>query len=296
MPPLNTLRAFEAAARLQSFARAADELFLTPAAISHRIKELEQRIGVRLFERRARGVALTRAGQRYYERVANVFVQIERATRELSDRQVDGQLTLSLPHSFAQFWLVPRLSGLHQSLPGLSLALRAESHALTFRENVAELGIRFGQGEYEGLHAESLMGDMVAVLAPATLVNSLSDTRPEALVTRYPLLEDSSIHASEPWSGWAPWLRDWQVPAELITTLRLSGNSLTLAACAEGAGLCISRWSVAAGLVRKGMVKPVTPWRRSEYSYYLVCHPAELSNPRVMAFRDWLVEAVEAFE
>lgn len=296
LPPLNTLRAFEAAARLGSFAAAAQELNLTAAAISHRIKELEGRLDHSLFVRKPRGVLLTEAGRRYYERLSDIFTQIEQATQALNQQGIDGPLTLSAPQSFIHHWLVPRLSRLQARYPGLQLKLRAESQLLSFRDNLADVGIRFGNGSYPGLHTELLMGDTVSVLAPSALLNSLSDTRPASLLRSQRLLEDSSIHPSEPWNSWQPWFREAGIERpSLPSAVQFSDSTLALAACAEGLGLCISRGSIANRLLQGKKVQSIMPWRTHEFAYFLVSHPAEVDNPRVVAFRAWLKEEIDAF-
>lgn len=296
-PPLNTLRAFEAAARLGSFASAAQELSLTPAAVSHRIKELEGRLEVSLFIRLPRGVILTESGRRYYGRLSNIFTQIEQATKELRQQGVDGPLTLSAPHSFIHYWLIPRLGNLKALYPGLQLKLCGESKLLSFRDNQADIGIRFGTGNYPNLHTEQLMGDVVTILAPATLINRLSDTRPESLLHSQLLLEDSSVHPTEPWNTWQPWFREAGVELDSsLQKLQFSDSSLTLTACANGLGLCIGRYSIASRLLLERKIHAIMPWRSHEFAYYLVSHPAEVENPRAMAFKRWLIEEIKNFQ
>lgn len=294
LPPLNTLRAFEAAARLGSFAAAAQELNLTAAAISHRIKELEGRLDHSLFVRKPRGVLLTDAGRRYHERLSDIFTQIEQATQALDQQGIDGPLTLSAPQSFIHHWLIPRLGRLHARYPGLQLKLRAESQLLSFRDNLADVGIRFGTGNYPGLHTELLMGDTVSILAPTTLLTSLSDTRPASLLRTQRLLEDSSIHPSEPWNSWQPWFREAGIELKsLPPTVQFSDSTLTLTACADGLGLCIGRGSIASRLLVERKVQSIMPWRTHEFAYFLVSHPAEVENPRVLAFRTWVQEEID---
>ncbi|OXS15993.1 hypothetical protein CGX12_06305 [Zobellella denitrificans] len=173
-PPLNTLRAFEAAARLNSFSAAAGELHLTAAAISHRIKELEQALGVPLFIRQARGVRLTEAGRRYQARIADAFGIIASATTELSQPPLAGPLVLSLPHGFCRHWLLPRLAGLLARHPGLRLTLQAEDRLADLRTGQADLAIRFGAGDYPGLPRRALAGDCVTVARRPALYRMLT--------------------------------------------------------------------------------------------------------------------------
>ncbi|HCR97377.1 MULTISPECIES: LysR substrate-binding domain-containing protein [Halomonas] len=296
-PPLNALRAFETAARLGSFASAAQELNLTPAAVSHRIKELESRLDILLFVRQPRGVVLTNAGRRYYERLSSIFTQIERATKELRQEGIDGLLTLSAPSSFIRCWLIPRLASFQALYPGLQLKLRGESDLLSFRNNQADIGIRFGTGNYPNLHTEQLMSDAVTILAPSKRVSGLRDIRPESLLRTQFLLEDSSIQPTEPWNTWQPWLREIGVEFHpSLRKLQFSDSNLTLAACAEGLGLCIGRYSIVSQLILDRTVQAIMPWRIHEFAYYLVLNPAEVENLRVIAFKQWLMGQVESFE
>lgn len=296
LPPLNTLRAFEAAARLGSFAAAAKELSLTAAAVSHRVKELEGRLDHLLFVRKPRGVLLTDAGRRYHERLFDIFTQIEQATQSLNEPDIDGPLTLSAPQSFIHYWLIPRLGRLHARYPGLELKIRAESQLLSFRDNLADIGIRFGTGNYPGLHTEFLMDDQVSVFAPLTLINGLGDTNPASLLRSQPLLEDSSILPSEPWNSWQPWFREAGIKLNSVPqTLQFSDSTLSLSACADGLGLVVGRYSIASRLLQERKIQAIMPWRTHEYAYFLVSHPAEMENPRVLAFKAWVAEEIEAF-
>ncbi|MFC3852193.1 LysR substrate-binding domain-containing protein [Salinispirillum marinum] len=296
LPPLNSLRAFEVAARLGSFAAAADELSLTSAAISHRIKSLEDRLGVALFDRQPRGVTLTDAGRRYYERLSDIFTQIEQATLALNDQSIDGPLTVSAPHSFLQHWLLPRLVSLRARHPGLLLVLRGESQLMNFRDHQADVGIRFGTGRYPNLYVEPLMTDRISILGATERLNALSDTHPISLLRAQPLLEDSSVHASEPWNTWQPWFQALGIRrTSNDSPLQFSDSSLVLAACVEGLGLCLGRYSIASHLLAARKLQAIAPWRSHEYAYYLVSHPSEAENPRALAFKNWLQDEVMNF-
>lgn len=295
MPPDGSSE--EAAARLGSFASAAQELNLTAAAISHRIKELEGRLDIPLFIRQARGVLLTEAGRRYHERLSDIFNQIAQATKALRQQEIDGPLILSAPHSFIQHWLMPRLEGLYARHPGLMLTLRGESQLLNFRDHQADIGIRFGTGQYPGLHTEQLMTDSISILAPSALLNCLADTRPASLIQTQRLLEDCSIHTSEPWNTWQPWFREVGVVLEPSRQrILFSDSGLVLNACAEGLGLCLCRHSIASRLLQERKVQAILPWRSHEFAYYLVSHPSDLDNPRILAFKQWLREEIQANE
>lgn len=285
--PLTTLRAFETAARLGSFSAAATELHVTPAAISHRIKTLETETRVALFERRARGVTLTEAGERYRARIAEAFGLIAAATRELGEPGIDGPLRVSAPHAFLRHTLLPRLEGLSRRHPGLALDLVGDNRLANLHTGEADVALRFGTGRYPGLRAEPLMDDAITVLAPAG--EAASDDWRRAV-----FIEDGSATDVEPWSGWAPWWREAGLhdPAA-PRRLTVSDSGLALDACRQGLGLCLARLSVAREALRRGEVVTRRPWRRTEFSHYLVSLPGNAEAPRVRAFGDWLHLALE---
>ncbi|WP_136255115.1 LysR substrate-binding domain-containing protein [Onishia niordana] len=285
--PLPTLRAFEAAARHGSFSAAADELHVTAAAVSHRIKALEKSLGLRLFERKVRGVVLTEAGVRYQARIAEAFTLIDRATRELSQPSLDGPLRVSAPQAFLQHSLMPRVGELLHRHPGLDLTLMGDNRLADLRDGKVDLAIRFGTGNYLGLHVAPLLDDAITVLAP-----SLGDGVPDDW-RKACFIEDASALPTEPWSHWRPWWREagLHAPQEL-RRLTVSDSGLALAACRKGLGLCLSRLSVAQEAIDHGEIMALRPWRRTEFSYYLVSLPEAADAPRVAAFRDWLNETL----
>ncbi|MGC3871892.1 LysR substrate-binding domain-containing protein [Halomonas sp. GXIMD04776] len=277
--PLATLRAFEAAARLSSFSAAANELHVTAAAVSHRIKALEEGIGVRLFERKPRGVALTEAGARYRDRIAEAFILIEQATSEIGQPSMEGSLRVSAPHAFLQHTLLPRIGELLHRHPGLKLTLEGDNRLANLHEDEADIAIRFGAGHYPGLQADHLMDDAITVLGPANggPRGSMNSNWQSAC-----FIEDSSTVISEPWSQWGPWWREAGLHApEELRRLTVSDSGLALAACAQGLGLCLARLSVARDLIRQGAVTPQRPWRRTEFSHYLVTLPGSADTPPI---------------
>lgn len=296
LPPLNALRAFEASARRGSFAGAAHELSVTAAAISHKIKELETKLEVTLFQRKPRGVVLTEAGRRYRDRIAAALQMIEGATAELGKPVADGPLTVSMPQSLAHHWLVPRLGRLATRLPGLEITIQADSQLVDLHERQADIGIRFGSGNYPGLRTEYLFGDAVSVLACEDLVRAAADTRACTLLRDATLLEDYRVTAAEPWSAWLPWLREAGITDDAAhRKIRFSDSSMAVLACRDSLGFCVGRMSFAFDYLRRRELRALFPWRSTEYAYHLVMRPADEDNPRVMAFRSWLVDEISAY-
>lgn len=286
LPPLNSLRAFDAAARSGSFVLAGRELHLTAAAISHHIRELEEALGVALFERLARGVRLTPAGAAYQERIGEALLLVEEATARLTRPAFDGPLRLTLPQSFAQAWLVPRLPGLLRRHPGLQLDLVGETRLADLRAGQADLAIRFGAGDYPGLRVVPVLGDALTVLRSARLP-ATADT---------PLLEDRGAPRQERLMHWGSWLRVLgRRRGDGATRLGFSDSAMMLAACSAGAGLCIGRLSLAFDALRRGELLPFSGWRPTEFAYHLLCRPEDADAAGVLAFAEWLRDEARAF-
>ena len=170
LPPLAALRAFEAAARHLSFTRAADELHVTQTAISHQIRGLEERLGVRLFRRLPRGLVLTEEAQRYLPAVRDAFARLEVATAELLAGRTGGALTASVLPSFAAKWLVPRLGRFRAANPDIDLRISTSLHLVDFAREDVDIGIRMGRGHYPGLRVDRLFGEaLIPVCSPALL-------------------------------------------------------------------------------------------------------------------------------
>jgi LysR family glycine cleavage system transcriptional activator len=290
------LRAFEAAARRRNFARAAAELSVTAAAISHRIKELEAALDIQLFVRQARGVELTEAGERYYQRIARAFDEIERATAQVGEASIDGPLKVSIPQSFAQVWFAPRAARLVHRWPGLVLSVDGDNRLADLRRGAVDIGLRFGPGVYAGLHSEPLMADAVTVLAAPSFMQRNEGLPLAELLARAPLIEDASVAAGEAWSAWGPWLREFGLGAKPgLRRLRFSDSAMSLAACQASAGLCLGRVSVAFAALQRRELQPLLPWRSSEFAYHLVTRHSDRGNPRTQAFGVWLREEIAEF-
>ncbi|MCB1605411.1 MAG: LysR family transcriptional regulator [Xanthomonadales bacterium] len=287
-PPLNALRAFEAAARLCSFSAAADELHVTPAAVSHRIRDLEQSLRLPLFERRHRAIRLTESGRRYYAEVARGLALIDQATRALGEPPLNGPLRLLLPASMAHRWLIPRLQRLRAQFPALTLQLAAGNQLSQLREGEVDLALRFGPGSYPGLHSRLLMGDAVTLVAAPALLAAQGDHSLPALLRKLTLIEDDSVNPEEGWMSWNPWLRECSATDGGSQRLRVSDGALAITACEAELGVCIARLSLVADHLQAGKLRALLPWRSTEYGHYLV-HRAELmDNRRVQAVARWL--------
>ncbi|MCK7594658.1 LysR substrate-binding domain-containing protein [Pseudomarimonas salicorniae] len=291
---MNSLRAFEAAARTGSFVRAAEELHVTPGAVSHHVRELESALGMPLFDRRTRGVTVTAAGARYRARIGEALQLLEEATARLRRPELDGPLRLSLPQSTAQWWLAPRLPALLRDFPSLQLQVVADARRVDLLQGEADIALRFGPGDEPGLSSRLVMGDAVAVLASAQPPSRRGGGRGKA--SPPPLLEDLGAGEGETWLRWSPWLRELRLPRGAATQrVGFSDSGLALAACIAGAGWCLGRVSLAAEALRRGQLHPIASWRPTEYAHHLLCRPAESDSPRIAAFHDWLQQQARQF-
>jgi LysR family glycine cleavage system transcriptional activator len=290
LPPLNALRAFEAAARHLSFTRAAEELHVTQTAISHQIKGLEERLGLRLFRRLPRGLLLTEEAQRLLPPVRDAFDQIAAALERLSASGSGGRLTVSVLPSFAAKWLVPRLGRFRAAHPDLDLRIGATSELVDFARDDVDVGIRMGRGLYPGLRVERLFGEtLVPVCSPELRAGPHPLLRPEEL--RHHVLLHDDDHA-----GWELWLRLAGVSG--VAARRgpvFTDSALVVQAAAEGQGVALARRVLAAGDLAAGrLIQPFDVSIPHDLAYYLVCPEATADQPKIVAFRGWLLAESEA--
>lgn len=174
LPPLNALRVFDAAARHLSFTKAAEELFVTQAAVSHQIKSLEDFLGLKLFRRRNRSLLLTEEGQSYYLDIKEIFSALNEATRKLQARSAKGALTVSLLPSFAIQWLVPRLSSFNLAYPGIDVRIQAVDRDEEKLADDVDVAIFYGRGNWPGLRVEKLYAEyLLPVCSPALMTGKI---------------------------------------------------------------------------------------------------------------------------
>ena len=219
LPPMNTLRAFEAAGRLLSFTRAAEELHLTQATISHQIKTLETAIGVRLFRRLNRALLLTEAGQRYLPTVRDALDALGNATKALTRQDESGVLTVSTLPSFAATWLVPRLTRFRAAHSEIDIRISAADEIIDLERNGVDMGIRYGSGNYPGLRSDHLLNEKQFVVCSPRLVNE----GPHPLRTPEALRHHTLLHDETP-ADWQRWLKGM---GSAVSTRRAGRRSTT---------------------------------------------------------------------
>jgi len=291
LPPLNAVRAFEAAARKLSFSEAANELHVTPAAVSQQVKLLEEHLGARLFRRLNREVELTEAGRLLLPGLSDGLDAIARAWARVRQQEAQGTLTVSAAPAFAAKWLIPRLDRFYARHAEIDVRISATAELADFVRDEVDVAVRFGQGSYEGLRSERLFGeDIFPVCSPKLLAGPHKLERPEDLAQHHLLhLGSPAIPGSLP--DWPMWLKAAGVEGkapERGTTFD-SWPMLVLAAI-EGQGVALGRGSLlAADLAAGRLVRPFAISYPTAFAYYLVYPPESLARRKVKAFRDWAV-------
>lgn len=288
LPPLNALRAFEAAARQLSFTKAAGELHVTQAAISHQIKALEEWLGMPLFKRQNRSLLLTDAGQAYLPPLREALDRIQDATDKLRERDKSGALTVSTFTSFAAKWLVPRLGRFATAHPDVEVRLAINDALMDFGSEALDVGIRYGRGDWKGLRAERLMTEVVFVVcSPRLLEGPVPLKRPEDL-RRHTMLHDDLPE------DWDTWLEAAGVGAiKARRDLAFNHSEMVLQAAIDGLGVALGRSVLVADDLATGrLIKPFDLELPTQAAYYFVCPEGSQDRPKVKAFRDWVTAEV----
>jgi len=285
LPPLNALRAFEAAARHLSVKNAADELCVTPGAVSQLIKSLELHLGVPLFRRANRGIFLSDAGQAYLPPVRNAFRQISDASRRVAVPVETGILTVSATPFFASAWLVPRLKNFQDAHPGIDLQIVSSTALADFSRDGVDVAIRHGLGSYRGLSSQRVLTvEIVPVAAPA-LVERLGMPAAPAELKRWPRVNDADRKA---WHLWfeAQGIEDTG-PARGPS---FDDSGLLLKAVLMGQGAALLPAALVADDLAEGRLVQLSDvsWLE-DFAYYLVCPEGTRDRPKVAAFREWIV-------
>lgn len=290
LPPLNGLRAFEAAARHMSFTDAAEELSVTQAAISHQVRGLELRLGLKLFVRRNRSLLLSEAGQAYLPAVRAAFDQLNEATEKLLQKDRGGHLTVTTTASFATKWLVPRLGGFQRSNPEIDVRISTGTGLIDFSREDVDIGIRYGRGQWSNLMAERLVGEDIMPVCAPSLAKGASALRKPADLKRFTLL-----HIAPFPDDWQVWLTAAGVKGVDATRGVTFDNSIVAyQAAIDGLGVALGRDPLVAPDLKAGrLVAPFDFKMPSDLAYYVV-YPAEaIRRRKIKAFRDWLMTLAE---
>jgi LysR family transcriptional regulator, glycine cleavage system transcriptional activator len=289
LPPLNALVVFEAAARHQSFTRAADSLHVTQAAVSHQIKTLENWLGVPLFQRlgRGQGLVLTDAGRNYLARISAALDGVRTATGAIMDQRRRRVLRIGTLDSFGSLWLVPRLARFIEKHPEVDVRLLSEDLDTDFvTMGTVDLDIRYGEGDWRDLEAVRFLTESVfPVCAPALADGARALRSPEDL-RHQRLLHDVMV------VDWRAWL-DAAGLGEHVDAERGPGfnhSHMVINAAINGDGIALGRGALVADALRAGtLIKPFALSLPSRFAYFVVGSRTTLADPVVAAFRDWLV-------
>ena len=284
LPALNAVRIFEAAASLQNFTKAADEIHITQGAVSKQIKLLEQQLGCQLFIRAGPILKLSEAGKEFQAIAEESLSIIRRGTAKIKSRSTNTPLTISLLPSFAHHWFLPNLASFEQKHPDISLRLAPSYHAVDLDvDSDIDLAIRLGRGDWPNLHSLQVTEDeLIPVCAPSIAgeLNTIIDIKDQRLIV------DSS-----PYDEW----HRWQAKAGLNYTakdcLYLDDVNLQLAAAIQGKGICLSRKSFIINHLAQGsLVQPFELSIYSKFNFYLVFPANRLQEIKIAAFYQWIKE------
>ncbi|MEH2510919.1 LysR family glycine cleavage system transcriptional activator [Nitrobacteraceae bacterium AZCC 1564] len=289
LPSLNGLRAFEAAARHLSFTLAAQELNVTQTAISHQIRRLEEELGIRLFIRQNRSLALTPRAIEYLPGIRAAFQDLRSATDRLLRNDNDRVLTVSTLTSFAVKWLMPRLRDFQEKHPDIDVRITTSIELVDFRKDNVDAAIRFGRGHWPDLRADWLMAEhLFPVCSPALLKGKQALRRPEDL-SRVTLLHTS---AHDDW-------RLWLTAAGLLPglsqhrSLTFDLAFMTIQAAIDGIGVAMGQTAYVADDIAKGrLVIPFDITMPADAGFYIVAPQGKATTPKINAFRDWLITTV----
>ncbi len=285
LPPLNALRAFEAAARSESFTRAAEELCVTQGAVSHQVKLLEATLGIKLFNRERQRLVITHAGREYLNVARDALDRLAAGTERVLQRQNSGVLTVSTSPDFAAKWLVYRLGRFAEVHPGIDLRVSATMHHIDFVREEVDVAVRHGAGSWGGLDAVRLCSEQLfPVCSPKLLTGRNRITKPSDLL-KTPLLHLDDSKA------WSQWFDAAGVAApETSHGLVLNRASMLIDAAVDGQGIALARTALAAwDLINGRLVRPFDLSLKLSKMYWIVCPKAASMKPKITTFRDWLL-------
>ena len=292
LPPLDALRAFDAAARHLSFTRAAEELFVTQSAVSKQVIALESALAARLFERKTRALALTAAGHRLQRATEIAFAELRRASAELRGGD-EPTVTLATTQAFASFWLIPRLADFRRSHPGIDIRISADRRLVDLERGRFDAAVRYLQDRNAPATALRLFGDSVLpVASPAFLRKSGKPLAKPADLVHHVLLVYEDEDQRRPWLSWPVWLEMAGVPG-LRPAGSISFNQYepSIRAAVDGQGVALATLALVADLLKQGkLVAPLPQRFASPRSYYLLLTDRAAANPALEAFRQWLTK------
>lgn len=290
LPPLNALRVFEAAARHKSFVRAAEELHVSPAAVSQQIKLLEDDLGVVLFKR-GKSLTLSESSSNVLPLVSDAFDQLERAMLKVRADRIAEPLVVSVPPTFAARWLIPRLDDFHARHATVELQILATRRLVDFSIEDVDLAIRFGTDDHPDLIYELLMPEKIVLVSAPSLAQSIKTTSDLADCN---LLEDDCEIKNGTFPDWETWLSSVGVGSTPLRIRRFNGDAnLSIQAAISGLGVALAWHSLVADDLKAGrLVQVLNHSIPTSLGFYLVMPEKRAVLDKVMAFRTWLLDQV----
>jgi LysR family glycine cleavage system transcriptional activator len=294
LPPLNALKAFEVVARHMSFRNAADELCVTSTAVSHRIRSLEEWLGVKLFNRLTRSLELTKEGEAYAPLIREGFTLLASASDALNQSSEGGDLVISTTMSFASNWLSPKLPFFYEQHEDLRLRVEGSDLVTDFTRTNIDVAIRYGEGGYEDLHSEMLFTDLVTpVCAPELAARA----KEPADLLALPRLDYQWAGFREQDPSWEKWFRAAGVENATPDQAPIfSEEHMVLSQAIAGRGTALVGIVAAAEAIEEGALVRLFPIALENRSYYFVCQSHALNRHKVRVFHDWLKDEAICFD
>ena len=290
LPPLDLLVGFESAARHLSFTKAGEELYLTQSAVSRQIKELEDQLGVVLFQRRHRALALTEAGHQFYAAAAQALATMRAATERLRTQAGKRRpLTVTTTNSFASLWLIPRLAGFTREHPEVDVRITAETKVQDLERDGLDVALRHGPASLAGPNAVRLFGERVFPVCSPKLLKKLPLKKPDDL-KNHVLLQYHDPDVRHPWLHWKTWLEVAGVAGlRPAGTLSFSGYEQIIPAAVAGHGVALGRSPLVKDLIdSKQLVAPFKSMADPARAYFVIVAKDAAQRPEVNAFVEWL--------
>ena len=289
LPPLETLRVFEAAERHKSFKEAGDELGVTASAVSHRVATLEEELGTTLFVRHTRRIEVTPEGERLAAGVRRGLLEFRHAVASINRRE-GTQLRITGIPSHVTRWLAPRLHRFRAAHPEIELHITADLALADLRQKTFDVALRFGSGVYPGLHAEHLMDDAIfPVASPRYLTEVCPITRASDMLSTTRIL-DVTAENDESGTNWRTWFQHHELPmGDIDRGMRFNGALIALEAAAGGLGVAIARKTLVTEELRSGRLVQVLPGEiKTNWQHYALALPETADWPPLIAFVAWL--------
>ena len=284
LPSLNALKVFEAAARSESFTRAAEELCVTQGAVSHQVKALEATLGIKLFNRERQRLVITEAGREYLAVIRDALDRIAVGTKRLVQRQTSGVLTVSTSPDFAAKWLVHRLGRFIEAHPDIDLRVSASVQHVDFAREEVDLAVRLGDGNWPGFDVVRLCPEQLFPVCSPKLVSGRDRITQASDLLKFPLLR------LDDWKNWSRWFDAAGVAAPVTQGPVLNRASMLIDAAINGQGVALARTALAAwDLINGRLVRPIDVSLRMSKTYWVICPKATSALPKITMFREWLL-------